>query len=454
MDNFFFSIRTTIKRFASGSNVLIVATLLALVCANVPGIREYYNWFWELPVELKLGSFNLFSHNGHPMTMLEFVNDALMAVFFFSIGCEIKREVLIGELSSFRQALLPIIAACGGMIFPVLVFYGIGIWEGGDFLNGCAIPMATDIAFSLGVLTILGKRVPISLKVFLTTLAVADDIGGILVIAIFYGSTINFTYLLSAFGLLLFLAISGSVFHIRRNPYYIVFGIAIWYLFVNSGIHPTISGVLIAFCVPATPKIAPKSFLEKMERLVKRFPVREEGELETRTMMTANQLDWVNEINTSSNQIVSPLQKFEEMLAGVVNMFIIPFFAFANAGIYMLDMEPSAAYSGVALAIIGGLFIGKFTGIFLFSWATIKCGFARMPLHSTWKMLASVSMLGGIGFTVSLFIATLSFKGPDAASVLNDAKLGIILGSLISGIVGFLLLKATLPKEAAEEVEE
>ena len=129
MDNFFFSIRTTIKRFASGSNVLIVATLLALVCANVPGIREYYNWFWELPVELKLGSFNLFSHNGHPMTMLEFVNDALMAVFFFSIGCEIKREVLIGELSSFRQALLPIIAACGGMIFPVLVFYGIGIWE-------------------------------------------------------------------------------------------------------------------------------------------------------------------------------------------------------------------------------------------------------------------------------------------------------------------------------------
>ena len=230
MPNVFYTARKTIMQYASGSNVLIVATILAVICANAPFASKYYNALWELPVSLQIGDFNLFSHHGHPMSLMQFINDALMAIFFFNIGLEIKRESLIGELASFRQALLPIIAACGGMIFPVIVYYFLGTTQHGDYLNGMAIPMATDIAFSLGVLTMLGKRVPVSLKVFLTTLAVADDIGGILVIAIFYTTEISLSMLLASAVLYLILLI-GNKLNVMNKAFYILIGIAIWYLF-------------------------------------------------------------------------------------------------------------------------------------------------------------------------------------------------------------------------------
>lgn len=454
MSNIFYTLRNVVRSYSSGSNLLIIATVLALIAANLPATAELYNGLWQIPIGLQIGDFNLFSHNGHPMNLGAFVNDALMAIFFFSVGLEIKREMLIGELASVRQALLPVIAACGGMIFPVLVFYFIGLEEGGDILRGCAIPMATDIAFSLGVLSMLGKRVPIALTVFLTTLAVADDIGGIIVIAVFYSETPNLLLLgiaaLVVAGLLL-----ANKLGIRSKAFYILVGLVVWYLFVNSGIHPTIAGVVIAFTIPTNPLVAPKRFLRTIRDRVERFPVISDEDLETKTMLSREQLDWLNEVQALSNKMLSPAQSLENRLQRVVNYFILPLFAFANAGIYIADMPISAAYSGVALAIIGGLVIGKFVGIFSFTWIAVMLGMSPKPSRSTWPMIASVSMLGGIGFTVSLFIATLSFPGsnPAMATLLNDAKLGIILGSIISGFLGYMMLNLTLPKEGELEAD-
>ena len=246
--NVFYAARQAIRRHASGGNILIGATLLALIVANIPAINSYYFEFWEQEVRLQIGGFNVFSHHGEPMSMLAFINDALMAVFFFSIGLEIKREVLVGELSSFRQALLPIIGAVGGMLVPVLIFMSLG--KGTAYVGGAAIPMATDIAFSLGVLGMLGSRVPISLKIFLTTLAVVDDIGGIIVIATCYSTGIEYMLLLYALGLFGVL-ILGQAMRIQSKIFYLLVGGVIWFLFLNSGIHPTIAGVIVAFCIPA-----------------------------------------------------------------------------------------------------------------------------------------------------------------------------------------------------------
>lgn len=388
------------------------------------------------------------------MTLMDFINDALMAVFFFTIGLEIKREVLVGELSSIKQALLPIIAACGGMIVPVVIFYSMSV--GTDFSRGAAIPMATDIAFSLGVLAMLGSRVPISLKIFLTTLAVVDDIGGILVIATCYSTGIEINYLLYAAIAIIFLCF-GAVMKIQSKMFYVFVGIVVWYLFLNSGIHATIAGVIVAFCVPAKPVFNPKKYITIIRESISHFPVEEDVHFDKKSkgdgtnILSKVQMDWLKQIESASDKVISPLQELEDTLHPLVNYIIIPLFAFANAGIFLGDVPVSDLYSGVGLAVICGLFFGKFIGIFTFTWLTVKSGLAPMPYRSNWKMIAAVSMLGGIGFTVSLFIANLSF--PDAAhlELLDSSKLGILIGSLLSGIVGYLLLKWLLPKESVDE---
>ncbi|MDE5923915.1 MAG: Na+/H+ antiporter NhaA, partial [Muribaculaceae bacterium] len=375
-------------------------------------------------------------HMGHPMTLASFINDALMAVFFFSVGLEIKREVLVGELSSFRKALLPIIGACGGMIVPVVIYYLLA--AGTDYAGGMAIPMATDIAFSLGVLSMLGKRVPIGLKIFLTTLAVVDDIGGILVIAIFYTSEINFAMLIAAAVILALLALCGALLKIQSKMFYIVFGLAVWFLFLNAGIHPTIAGVLVAFCIPAVPVHEPAKFIKTIRENVSHFANEDEVTLKTRTILERQQMDWLKRIESASDKVISPLQDLEDSLHPLVNYFILPLFAFANAGIFFGGMTPADAISGVSLAIICGLVLGKFLGIFSFSWLFIKAKIVPMPEGGNWPRMAAVAMLGGIGFTVSIFIATLSF--PEGSKLLNDAKLGILLGSIIAGILGYFML--------------
>lgn len=449
----FYAARQALRHHASGGNILIAATVLALIVANIPAINGYYFHFWDQEVRLQIGNFNLFSHSGHPMSMLQFINDALMAIFFFTIGLEIKREILVGELSSFKQALLPIVAAVGGMALPVVIFIACSL--GTDYVGGAAIPMATDIAFSLGVLGMLGSRVPISLKIFLTTLAVVDDIGGIIVIAVFYSTQINIMLLVYAAALLIVLFL-GSRAGIKSKIFYIFVGIAVWFLFLNSGIHPTIAGVLVAFCIPASPIYAPKKYIKQIRSAINNFRAEDDETLNRKTVLNKQQLDWLKQVESASDKVISPLQDLEDTLHPFVNFIIIPLFAFANAGIFLLDMEPSSIFEGVSLAVILGLVIGKFLGIFIFSWVTIKTRLAPMPEHSNWKMLASVAMLGGIGFTVSLFIANLSFgsMGEAGADLLNHSKLGIVIGSVLSGIIGFILLHRTLPKVSPDEPEE
>ena len=312
----FYAATQAIRRHASGSTVLIIATVAALVVANIPQFNHLYFEFWEQEVRLQLGSFNLFSHSGHPMSLIAFINDALMAVFFFSIGLEIKREILVGELSSFRQALLPIIGACGGMIVPVVIFTCFG--RGTDYAQGAAIPMATDIAFSLGILSILGSRVPIALKVFLTTLAVVDDIGGIIVIATCYSTGIEYVPLLVAVGVLAILVL-GQFMRIQSKIFYLTLGGVVWFLFLNSGLHPTIAGVLVAFCVPAKPVFNPKKYIQLIRDSISHFRAEDDETLNRRSILSHQQMDWLKQVEHASDKVISPLQELEDSLHPIVN---------------------------------------------------------------------------------------------------------------------------------------
>lgn len=447
MQSIFFTARKTLKNYANGGTVLMVATALALIVVNIPGLTDFYNSLWTHTIALRVGEFNLFSHHGVPMSIMEFINDALMALFFFSVGLEIKREILVGELSSFRQALLPIVAAVGGMIVPVGIFFLIG--HGSDYIGGAAIPMATDIAFSLGVLAMLGNRVPVGLKIFLTTLAVVDDIGGILVIAIFYSSHISYLLLGIAAALLLVLVLGGRI-GIQTKMFYIGIGTIIWFLFLNAGIHPTIAGVLIAFCVPARPVYPPKKYIKTIRKNISLFASDDDESLNSRSILDKEQMNWLKEIESASDKVISPLQDLEDTLHPIVNYLIVPLFAFANAGIFLGDLDVASIFQGVSLAVILGLVVGKFLGIFLFSWLCVMFRLAPLPKGCGWAQLAAVSMLGGIGFTVSLFIANLSFGtgDPIMSELLNNAKLGILVGSFLAGFLGWLFLYLTLPRKS------
>lgn len=449
----FYTARKTLQNYMNGGTVLLAATVLALICCNIPFTRGIYEALWSHEVILQIGDFNLFSHHGEPMSVMAFINDALMAVFFFTVGLEIKREILVGELSNVRNAMLPIIAAVGGMLVPVTIYWLMA--HNTEYANGMAIPMATDIAFSLGVLSLLGKRVPIGLMVFLTTLAVADDIGGILVIAMFYSTDISVNLLLVSAGLLVLLFLGGKA-GIQSKLFYGFMGIGVWFCFLNAGIHPTIAGVLIAFCVPAKPLYAPAKYIKSIRRNIMHFAMEDDEKLNKKSILNKDQMNWLKEIESSSDKVISPLQDMEDSLHPLVNYLIVPLFAFANAGIFFGDMEINQLFHGLAPSIIVSLVLGKFLGIFLFSLLTIKLKWAPMPNGATWGSLASVSVLGGIGFTVSLFIAGLSFgsANPVMSELLNDAKLGILAGSLLAGVLGFVLLHFTLPKGNVAEDDE
>lgn len=444
--NIFFAARRALAHHATGGNVLMCATVLALVAANVPGLRELYGSFWTQEMRLQIGSFNLFSHGGHPMTVIQFINDALMAIFFFNIGLEIKREVLVGELSSLRQALLPVAGAIGGMLVPVGIFWLLA--RDTPYAGGAAIPMATDIAFSLGIMAMLGARVPVALKIFLTTLAVVDDIGGIIVIAACYSDHIDMSLLAYAAVGLLVLVAGGGWLRIQSKMFYFMAGGVVWFLVLNSGIHPTIAGVLVALCVPASPVYAPGKYIRIIRDTIGNFRESDDGVTDGNgtAMLSHEQLDWLKEIESASDRVISPLQDMEDQLHPLTDYLIIPLFAFANAGISLSGVGVADVVSGLSLAIIIGLVVGKFAGIFAFSWLTVKAGLAPMPSGTDWRMIAAVSLLGGIGFTVSLFIADLTFDGGDMvqALMLDRAKLGIMAGSLIAGLGGYLWLRSVV----------
>lgn len=441
-----FSFQHMVKKYADSSVVLIIVTLLALVVANSAYGDAYQSW-WTMPVNLSIGNLNLLAHEGHTLSLAQFINDFLMAVFFFSVGLEIKREVLVGELSSFRKALLPIIGACGGMLVPVLLFW-LCCPDDADMLRGVAIPMATDIAFSLGVLSLFGRRVPIGLKIFLAALAVADDLGGIIVIALFYSSTLHTDFLLYA-GIAVLALLAGNWIGVRRKTFYVSLGLVVWYMLLNSGIHATIAGVVVAFCVPASPRSTVHDFVDCIRSYIDRFLSLPSPEKKGKAMVwSEEQIDMLKGIESASDQLISPLQDMEDALRTPVNYFVIPLFAFSNAGICLAGMTASNLFSGVGLAVFIGLLVGKVTGVFLFSMAAMRMGIVSMPTGANVKSFASLCMLTGIGFTVSLFIAGLSYSGlgAEGMALLNDAKLGILCGSFCSAVVSVFLLNRTLPQ--------
>lgn len=433
-----------IKRYVSTSGVLVFFTILALIVANSP-IKEQYFSFWQQPVVLSIGDFNFFSHNGHTMSLMLIINDFLMAIFFLSVGLEIKREILVGELSTRQKAMLPIIGACGGMLIPVILFW-LTCPNDPDLLRGVAIPMATDIAFSLGVLSIFSTRVPLGLKIFLAALAVADDLGGIIVIALFYSTDLNMSFILLAL-LCTALLITGNKLRIMKKSFYLAIGIVLWYAMLNSGIHATIAGVIVAFCVPASQHKGSAYYIERIRENISKFPVTTVNSKYNTIILSNNDIHTLKCIESASDKLISPLQDLEDNLYKIIGYIVIPLFAFANVGIDFSSMNVADIANGVGLSVMIGLFFGKFIGVFTFCWVAIKCKIVQLPEGSNWHSFASVCMLCGIGLTVSIFIADLSYASIDGGmELLNQAKLGILCGSVISAIFGCFLLNRYLPK--------
>ena len=434
------------KKWLSSSVVLIVCTTFALICANIPAVKDWYFSLWQHEVSISIGNFNFFGHNGHPMTVMEVINDFLMAIFFLSVGLEIKKEILVGELSSMKKALLPIIGACGGMLVPVLVFW-LFCPDNPDMIRGMAIPMATDIAFSLGVLSLFKTRVPVSLKMFLAALAVADDLGGILVIAIFYSSHIDIFFLILTAVTVLVLII-GNRMHIRTPAFYITVGLVLWYLMLQSGIHATIAGVVLAFCVPASFSMGTGYHLKQIRHNVNLFPVVKLEDNDKPVVLNNQDITALRSIESAADKLISPLQDLEDHLHVPVNYYVVPIFAFANAGIDLSILDIGDLFNGVGLAVLMGLLVGKFVGVFSFSWLAVKAGIVTLPKDVSLKAFASVCVLCGIGFTVSMFIADLSYMGigDNGQMLLNQAKLAVLAGSVIAALVGCVMLNKTLPQ--------
>ncbi len=386
-------VRRYIKKESTSGIILIVATIIALILRNSI-FSEFYTSFLHTPIVLKIGSLLDISK-----PLILWINDGLMVMFFLLIGLEIKRELLAGHLSSARKIALPIIAALGGMIVPAVVFLIFNY--GDDFaLRGWAIPTATDIAFALGILSLLGRKIPVSLKIFLMALAIFDDLGAILIIAFFYTSELSFHSILFAVICILALVLMNR-FKVTRIGFYWIIGFLLWVFLLKSGVHATLAGIIVAFSIP---------------------------------------LHAINE----KRKLVSPAKSLQHHIHYWVAFYILPLFAFVNAGVDLTNLSISRITDDVSMGIILGLFIGKQLGVFLFSYLAIRYNVATLPKCATWTQMYGVAVLTGIGFTMSLFIDSLAYN--DSNTFYYTDKLAILLGSFLSGIVGYLILKFTKSK--------
>lgn len=411
---------------SAGGIVLIVCTLIAMIWANSPWWHSYFE-LWETHVSVGFGHFEI------SKTLHHWINDLLMVVFFFYVGLEIKREVLVGELSSIKNAMLPIMGALGGVIFPALIYVFINL--GTDNLHGWAIPMATDIAFALGVLSLLGDRVPSSLKIFLAALAIVDDIAAVVVIAVFYTSTINLFALLISFFFIVIMII-GNRLKIINPVFYLTIGGIVWFAMLKSGVHSTIAGVLTAFTIPSFALIDKKEFVDKTENLWETFKSKL---FQNKTeFLSEQQSDALYNIDLMSDKVQPLLHRLEKNIDIYVAFFIMPIFALSNAGIHFNNFTMNTVFNPVTIGIVAGLFIGKQLGVTLFVWAANKLGIARIPAHIKFSKIYYVSILTGIGFTMSLFVSGLSFDSGDPQTVFS--KTGILIASILSGFVGYVLL--------------
>ncbi len=411
---------------ASGGILLFVATVIALFWANSQFLDSYHTLLKNM-VTVGFDQYKI------EKPLLIWINDGLMAIFFFVVGLEIKRELLIGELSTFKQAVLPIVAAIGGMIIPAVIYLYFN--NGTSSQNGWGIPMATDIAFSLGVVSLLGKRVPFTLKVFLTAFAIIDDIGAVIVIAVFYTSSISIAALAIGGAFFLMLILS-NLLHVRSPFVYILFGVCMWIAFLKSGVHPTIAGVLIAFTIPAKARINSMEFLERGKNILIDLEKSQVHGEKVRTTGALNSA--IYDLEDSSEKVLAPAHRIEHNLHPLVAYFIMPVFAFANAGITVEGNFINSLLHPVTLGILAGLFFGKQLGIFIFSWIACKIRIASLPENISWRQMYGIALIGGIGFTMSLFIAALAFG---ESEMIINAKIGIFLASFVSGAAGYFILK-------------
>ncbi len=416
---------------ASGSVLLLLFTAIALAWANSPWAAHYEHML-HAPLGFTLGPWSF------SMSAAHWVNDGLMAIFFFVVGLEIKRELSVGQLSTFRSALLPVAAALGGLVAPALIYAAMNAGTPGE--RGWGVPMATDIAFALGVLALVGPKVPVGLKVFLTALAIADDLGAVLVIAVFYTAHVNLLALGAVAGLLalLFVAVRYTA---RWYSLYVLLGVATWAAMLASGVHATVAGILVALTIPVRARIEPAQFLDAVGEGLSRL---QRGEL-TRDSMVRDreQMAAIEDLGTATLDFLPAGFALERYLHPVTAFVILPVFALFNAGVRLDGRTQEALLQPVSLGIVLGLFFGKQVGITLTSFVAVKTGQAELPAGVTLAQLYGASVLGGIGFTMSIFVAGLAFtEGP----LLAAAKLGILAASAISGVIGFVVLKVILAR--------
>ena len=408
------------KLEAAGGILLLVSTIVALVWANSPW-AETYNELWNMHVSIGFGRFFLSE------TRLEWINDGLMSIFFFLVGLEIKREVLIGELSSLRQAAFPFVAAVGGTVGPALI-YVLATHGNTDAQKGWGIPMATDIAFTLGVLSLLGGRVPVSLKVFVTALAIVDDIIAVLVIALFYTDKIEvFSLIAGLAGVAL--CFGANLLGVRKPVFYAAIGIFVWCAVLKSGVHATVAGVLLSFTIPGRTYVDRERFLQRGRRVLDQFETAPANSIVAHAA--------IHTLEAQCELVQSPLHRIEHNLHPWVSFLVMPLFAFANAGVGILGNIQPAIRHPASIGVALGLFIGKPVGIWMFAWLSVRTRLAMLPSELSWRNILGAGCLCGIGFTMALFIATLAFG---EGALLNMSKIGILGASFLAGICGSLLL--------------
>jgi NhaA family Na+:H+ antiporter len=419
-----------LKRQSSSGILLLIASVIAMLWSNSSFSDMYFD-IWNNKLTLGHGAFRV----SEPLIL--WVNDGLMALFFFVVGLEIKREVMAGELSTIKDLALPLTAAIGGMVVPAIIFVLVVVNT--EMAKGWGIPMATDIAFSLGILSLLGTKAPIGLKVFLTALAIVDDIGAILVIAFFYSNDIQWIYLQVAGGLFLVLLIF-NYFNLRIVALYFIAGFFVWFCFLKSGVHPTVAGVLVALTIPARRKTKMKDFIAQTEFSLMKF--KNAKWPDSKVLLGKEQISAVDCIVESAKKVRSPVQKLENSLSNFTANLVMPIFALANASIVIVADEFNLL-NRVTLGVGLGLLLGKVVGVSLFSWLIVRLGWARLPTGVSWTQIIGVGFLAGIGFTMSLFVTNLAYAN---AEVINASKIGIVIGSLLAGTIGFIFLKINFRK--------
>jgi len=437
-DQIFRPFQRFFRKEAASSILLIAATIMALIWTN-SAIGETYHSFWHTEVSFSFGHFHI------NKTLVHWINDGFMSLFFFTVGLEIKREILVGELATPKKALLPVIAALGGMIVPGLIYALLNV--GSPNISGWGVPVATDIAFALGAVAVFGRRLPVGLRIFLAAFAIADDLGAVVIIAIFYTKEIVWSYLFISLFLILGLAVANFLW-IRWTIIYATLGLAVWFFVLGSGVHPTIAGVIVSLFVPARGRYDTDNFLQNVNKIMEKFEC-EEQSCGYSILLNEEHMHAVQALELACHDVETPLQRLMHALHPWVAFLILPFFAMGNTGLTFHGMVFSEMASNtVILGIVFGLVFGKPLGVILFSYLSVKTGIASLPQEVRWSHIFGGAMLGGIGFTMSLFLADLSFSDPQ---LLNYSRIAILVGSVLSALVGMSFLgfiSASAPDEA------